>query len=900
MMTALARRFLFLAIGLFFLGLAATPASAQLSPEEIQLYNQMVEARNAGHIAEAVPFAEQVLAAYKRRLSPDDPKLAPMLDKVADLYRMLGRTDEALALFQRVLAIEERAFGPDHLNVGIVLSSISGTLLDDGRSADAEPISRRMVAIAEKLRRPENISIALDNLARVYSTQGRYAEAIPLAERALAEGKRVKADDPVLVSALGTLGSYYHGAGRDAEAEPLLLRSVAIAQKAMQRDPNLFTEFSFSSTLTLLATLYRDRGQLADAEQLYLQSVNLEQKWLGPDHGSLITGLIDLGALYRMERKYAEAEAVYMRALAIGEERFGPSERSVSGALNDLTSVYVAQGRYADALALVRKSISRGTASTDAALPALFGADAAGLIAHGQALIAHDQALDDSLNVVQRAKEGATSEAVKALNARLASGSGRLAELVRSDQDLAGEAKTLDARLVALLSVPPAKRDAKDEQYVRGRLAAIAQQRDQLSRVFAREFPDYTALSRPAALTVRDVQGLLADDEALIVTSLGAKSYIWAISREKAEWKELGISADELSRQVAALRSELDPDHPKPFDPQASFALYRAVLAPVEDVIGTKKRISFALDGALTSLPPQLLVQSDPAGKPLKSVDWLIRSHAVTVLPSVQSLEVLRGKIAAATGQKPLIGFADPLFDPGTQPAGSRVLASLTASRGIQGTVANLATLKTALPPLPETADELKRVGAGVAASPDDLFFGRDATETRVKQSALDQYRIVYFATHGLLAGDVQNFAKLNAEPALVLSLPRGPTTLDDGLLTASEVAQLRLNAEWVVLSACNTASGDKPGAEALSGLARAFFYAGGRSLLVSNWVVQSDATVVLMTGTFAAASDPKLSHAEALQRSMLAMIDNAQHPDWADPKYWAPFVVVGEPAKPH
>ena len=101
-----------------------------------------------------------------------------------------------------------------------------------------------------------------------------------------------------------------------------------------------------------------------------------------------------------------------------------------------------------------------------------------------------------------------------------------------------------------------------------------------------------------------------------------------------------------------------------------------------------------------------------------------------------------------------------------------------------------------------------------------------------------------------------------------------------------------------MVLSACNTASAEKPGAEALSGLARAFFYAGARSLIVSNWEVNSDSAVTLMVGTFAAlAADPKLSHAEALRKSMLAMID--QHPEQADPKYWAPFVVVGEPAKP-
>ena len=218
----------------------------------------------------------------------------------------------------------------------------------------------------------------------------------------------------------------------------------------------------------------------------------------------------------------------------------------------------------------------------------------------------------------------------------------------------------------------------------------------------------------------------------------------------------------------------------------------------------------------------------------------------------------------------------------------------------IRGAIADIAVLRKALPALPETANELKRVAASVKASDADVVLGPDATETRVKQSKLDQYRIVYFATHGLLAGEVSQFAKLNAEPALVLSLPAKPTELDDGLLTASEVAQLKLSADWVVLSACNTAAGDKPGAEALSGLARAFFYAGGRSLLVSHWEVETNSAVALMTGTFAAlAANPKLSHGEALRQSMLAMINHPQQPNLVEPKYWAPFVVVGEPAKP-
>jgi CHAT domain-containing protein len=179
-----------------------------------------------------------------------------------------------------------------------------------------------------------------------------------------------------------------------------------------------------------------------------------------------------------------------------------------------------------------------------------------------------------------------------------------------------------------------------------------------------------------------------------------------------------------------------------------------------------------------------------------------------------------------------------------------------------------------------------------------DINLGPMASETTVKQTKLDDYRVVYFATHGLVAGEVRNFAKLKAEPALALTIPEKATELDDGLLTASEVAQLKLNADWVVLSACNTAAEGNPGAEALSGLARAFFYAGARSLVVSHWEVDSEATVQLMTGMFkASAEHPNLSHAEALRDSILSMIDKAKSEDDLHPRIWAPFVVVGEPA---
>jgi CHAT domain-containing protein len=129
----------------------------------------------------------------------------------------------------------------------------------------------------------------------------------------------------------------------------------------------------------------------------------------------------------------------------------------------------------------------------------------------------------------------------------------------------------------------------------------------------------------------------------------------------------------------------------------------------------------------------------------------------------------------------------------------------------------------------------------------------------------------------------------------LLLTPPAKASEEDDGLLTASEIAQLKLDADWVILSACNTAASDKPGAEALSGLARAFFYAGARALMVSHWAVNSEATVKLITRTFdEIKANPTFGRAEAMRRSMMAMIATGS---WAHPSLWAPFVVVGEGA---
>ena len=298
-----------------------------------------------------------------------------------------------------------------------------------------------------------------------------------------------------------------------------------------------------------------------------------------------------------------------------------------------------------------------------------------------------------------------------------------------------------------------------------------------------------------------------------------------------------------------------------------------------------------------------------------KEFAWFGQRQAITILPSVGSLKALRAAKASAAPE-PFAGFGNPLLtgvDGADKsawakqecgkpaPKQSRV-ASIVASIAslFRGGAVNVEDLRRQ-PPLPETADELcavaRELGVPEAGLGKAVHLGERATVAQVKALSasgdLARARVVHFATHGLLAGETALFAKAKAEPALLLTPPAQASEEDNGLLTASEVAQLNLNADWVVMSACNTAGGSAEGAEALSGLARAFFYAGARSLLVSHWAVDSEAAVAITTGAVnAMEANPKIGRAEALRSAEAALI--ARGGRFAHPSVWAPFVLVG------
>jgi CHAT domain-containing protein len=202
------------------------------------------------------------------------------------------------------------------------------------------------------------------------------------------------------------------------------------------------------------------------------------------------------------------------------------------------------------------------------------------------------------------------------------------------------------------------------------------------------------------------------------------------------------------------------------------------------------------------------------------------------------------------------------------------------------------------LPSLPDTAQEVREIAKILKADESrDIFLGRDASETKVKSADLAKYRVVMFATHGLIPGDLTNLT----QPALALSNPKIVGENEDGLLTLTEILGLKLQADWVVLSACNTASADGQASEAVSGLGRAFFFAGAKALLVSHWRVETVSARMLTTELFRIQSaDPKVSRAKAMQEASLAMMkqsaSNRGHSySYAHPMFWAPFVVVGD-----
>lgn len=347
----------------------------------------------------------------------------------------------------------------------------------------------------------------------------------------------------------------------------------------------------------------------------------------------------------------------------------------------------------------------------------------------------------------------------------------------------------------------------------------------------------------------------------------------------------------------------------RPFDRNAAHALYQLLVAPVESALEGTSTLFVTASGPLSSLPLGVLVTAAPvAGEDdadpavLARTAWLADRYALVTLPAVSALRPPHmdpGATEAAPSGVAFVGFGAPVL---AGPAGAlRASGDVFEPDGDGAQVANVAAVR-AMAPLPGSRTELEAL-AGLFDDQAVLQLGADATEARLKRTPeLARARILAFATHGLLPKEVRGMD----EPGLVFTPPARGTVEDDGVLTASEASRLDLAAEWVILSACNTAAQDgSPDGESLSGLARAFLHAGAGALLASHWRVADDATAALTTQTLALQRDsPSLTRAQALQGAMRAIRGGARadgsgvpgwKPAWSHPAMWAPFVVISD-----
>lgn len=789
---------------------------------------------------------------------------------LAGNLRVQGRGAEAEYYSRSGLIRMLQAFGRYSVYTASFINGLGRTVFESGRFADAAALAQAAIESYEKAGAvPESLSLAgaRSLLGTVQVAQSRWAEAISVFE---ARNKGL-ATDPVQYARYG---------GRNQDWGIALLRT-GDTKKA----------------LAMIERVYRNqlRRGLTDSEYFTAQLRGFYAMALAAD-GRVAKALVEFrGAV----------------PVLLAEARHNANAEQGGNVAKQMRLVWILEA-YIKLLLDLRDSALLKDAGIDA--------------------------IDEAFRLADVARGSSVQRALAESAARATPGDPALAELARREQDTQKRFVTLSDLLNRLLSMPPEQQLPKIIVELKRDIEVLRVDRERLKQDLGQRFPDYADLIDPRPPALAEVQSALGNDEALISIYVSAeRSYVWAVPKSgKAAFASVALSDAQIAESVAQLRKALDVGEvslavfPR-FDLARSHELHAALLRPVESGWREAKSLIVVPHKALAQLPFALLTTASFAAptkavqfEEYRQVPWLIRSVSLSQLPSVSTLLALRRVPAARTARKEFIGFGDPLFskemalaanDAGSVTRGVKLrnlsvvkVASAQVAMVadapaplVRATVANSSRLAQ-LARLPDTAEEIQSIAQALRADPSgDVFLGRAASEKNVKSGQLTNRRIVMFATHGLVPGDLDGLT----QPALALSAPEVTGNADeDGLLTMEEVLGLKLNADWVVLSACNTASGDGAGSEAVSGLGKAFFYAGARSLLVSNWPVETVSARLLTTKLFEQqAANPSLSRAEALRGTMLELIDHGESGSatsghifaYAHPMFWAPFSLVGD-----
>jgi len=779
--------------------------------------------------------------------------------------------------YRAALAIQQKALGQDDPNTVEPLMHLALQVSDEGRFAAADPLFARAEALAPHAADRVAPARLLHYRALHALNQGHQAQALAMLQQA--EAAYAALVPPELLVARVQLAS----AGPMPAREPLTDPTVESALMGVLE------------TRRYQAIVLRHLDQPAESAAMAASAQNL----------AMADGIVLPVITARLTRTAATAAGA-AGSIATAETGLAQSAVAFSEVLPQTrplaetellqAAALAGQGQTRRALALcatAAKLLQALHSGTDPSLlaPCLaaYAAEAARQPENAQRLLAAmfetAELAQDSLTTRQIA-EAAARLAANASNPKVAAAIRRrqnagqtLADLERQRDDL--------VRGALPGTVPPPAKPLTQAELDR-RIAEAEVELGDADAALHAAAPNYGQLVQEA-VPAADVLAALRPNEAFVaITLTGDSGWVFAMRNGSIAAAPLRAGTREVGALVRRVRASIEPTEagvPR-FDTGAAFGLYQAVLAPVAPQLAGVKALVVAPSGPLLSLPFAVLLTGSAEPDRLAEAPWLIRDMTIAHVPSAANFVALRRIVDTSHAQRPWFGFGD--FHPVTLAQAERSFPSAAC--------ADSARLFAGLPPLPFARRELEAARALLGAAPSDELLGAAFTVPAVENAHLKDYRVLHFATHALLPAEL----RCQSEPAIVTSAPPGALDASGALLTTSDVMGLDLDADAVILSACNSGGpGGADGGDSLSGLARAFFFAGARALLVTHWSISDQSSAFLVADTlrrFAAGSDGGLGG--ALRAAQLGMLDAAGRSlpaALAHPFYWAPFALIGE-----
>lgn len=900
----------------------------QALPDDWQAHWRMALAQvRAGRITAYFPYAQDAA-----RLTPNPAwrayvqaeialKYLQLQANVKDANSTMAMAEASLAQFQSQMRGGRP--GPQYLlarsearvfTVKAEMESYSSQYDAAARSAGrAVAAARRSVAMGTQMDdkraffgRNELLN-ALTREAKSHNARGALFDADQSLRQGLELIAKGEVSNHLVAQLFTTIGNLRIQEGRYREAEQWARKSADNSLKANA----LPTSVPLLAARVVEQTALAGQGRWNEAWQKF-ETVDRETMD-NAEARQFTRNPLTRGVVLLNLQRWPQAEATLTQTWARQKENFGPSHFTTALTEGLLAWAMWENGKHTEALTHFNSALpslmtnkDSSTGSEEQGLHKLARKSIAEAYLKALGNGADTQALERGFAMAEWLSGSSVQQALSDAAQRTRFTDPQLQEALRSEQDIQRELDVLYRYINQQGSEAAARQTPAVTDQMRQRIAQLSGQRQQLHQQIRKSFPQYEQMVRPQPPSVKEIAARLGEDEVFIQslsTSLG--TYVWAIDRQHGVvGAHSALDEAAIAKLVHRLRATLDVagmgvQAPR-YDFAAAATLYEALLKPLSASLAGKTHLIVSTSGALAQVPFSALVTApfngDPAAAP-----WLIKQAAISHVPGASAWMALKQLSQVKPAAQAFIGWGDPLFDARqVAQSGNTRNVNLTRSAAAtaasaEGDVARNALKYAQIPALPETRAEIEAIADMLKADRQkDAYFGKDANRESVLQASrsglLAQKRVLVFATHGLVPGDLPNLR----QPALAMAA-NGSEDADPlaPLLTLEDVLGLKLNADWVVLSACNTAAADGKAEEALSGLARGFFYAGSRSLLVTHWSVESESASLLTTGTFAHQSaNPNARRAESLREAMLKVMTM---PQFSHPAFWAPYALVGE-----